>query len=156
MVADDERIDKKLKMIKVSGYNVSSYFAGGAEESQQHGGRDTITGEENQGNVLQYQLHPSLIEEVLHAHKGIITLQTKKNSATGLDRPYDIEYNFTSRSPVSFQWYFICGATYHFSKVGYPVGINSKVERRLSFNEIWDHKSHTKKRSKEGIYVSIF
>jgi len=43
LVAEDERIDKKLKlMINASGLNVSNYFEGRAEKSHKHSGREGI------------------------------------------------------------------------------------------------------------------
>ena len=118
-------------MIRASGCNISSYFEGGAEESHQSSERGEFIGEKNQGSAVQYQRQSSLAEEVLQARKGSITLHTKKNSTTGLDHPYDMEYNFTSRFTVSFRGCFICGATYYFSRVDYSVEINNKEERRF-------------------------
>ena len=99
-------------------------------------------------------MQPSLAEGLLQAHKGSIAVQTKKNRITGLDHPYDFEYNLTSRFPVSFRGCLICGATDHFSKFGCLVEMISKEERKLFFNEMWAHKPYTKRRNKEGIPVS--
>ena len=82
--------------------------------------------------------------------------QNRRSCWIGLDHPYDIEYNFTSQFSVSFWGWFICGGTYHFSRVDRPVGINSKEEKRLFFNEMWAHNPHTKERSRERISVSTF
>ena len=90
-VSEDERIDKKLKLIiKASGLNVSNYFEGRAEKAHRHSGREGNIGEEKQRSALQYQIQPSLAEGVLQAHKVSIGVQTKKHRTTGLDHPYDI------------------------------------------------------------------
>ena len=73
---------------------------------------------------------------------------------TGLDHPYDIEFDFTSRFPIGFRGCFVCGATDHFGTSKCPVGIKGKVEKRLFFNEMLAHKPHTKRKSQEGIPVS--
>ena len=95
LVAEDERIDIKLKkMIKSSGRNVGNYFTRGTEDINQPDGRDeviwqknkddyftvggSLIGGKNQGSALQYQGYPSLVEGVLHAHKGSAAVQTKK------------------------------------------------------------------------------
>ena len=146
LVAGDERNGKTLKqMSNASGRNVGNYFTGGTEKSHQPGGRDevivlenqgnsftvggSLIGEKNQGSVLQYHIQPSLAEGVLQAHKCSIAIQTEKNRITGLYHLYDIEYDFTSRFPISFRWCFICGAIDYFSKDGCPLGINSKEKR---------------------------
>ena len=55
LIAEDERIDTKLKqMIKASGRNVSSYLTEEAEKSYKPSGRDEVIGEETQSRVLQY------------------------------------------------------------------------------------------------------
>jgi len=69
---------------------------------------------------------------------------------TGRDHPFEPEYNFVSRFPVDWKECFICGATDHFNSMEYPVGINSREERWLFFNEMWAHKPHTKKKNKDG------
>ena len=47
LIAEDERIDKKLKqIIKASGRNVSNYFAGGVEKSHKYSGRKEMNGKE--------------------------------------------------------------------------------------------------------------
>ena len=82
-------------------------------------------------SALQYQIQSSLAGGVLQAHNSSIAVQTKKNRIACLYHPYDIEHNFTSRFIVNFRGCFICGTTYHFSKVGYTVRMNSKEERKL-------------------------
>ena len=70
--------------------------------------------------------------------------------------PAVIEYNFTSRFPVSFRGYFMCGATDHFSKIGCLVGMNGNEEKRAFLKELWSHKPHTKRKIKDGSSVSAF
>ena len=75
---------------------------------------------------------------------------------TGLYHPYDIEYDFTSQFIKTFQCCFVCGDTDYFRTSKYPVGINSKEEKRSFLKELRSHKPHTKKKNKEGFSVSAF
>ena len=115
--------------------------------------RDSNTYEHD--TIQQYQRDPSLDEGVLQQHKGTVTVQTRKNTVTGKDHPFDPEYNFVSQFPVDWKGCFICGATDHFNSMECSVGITSREERRLFFNEMWSHKSHTKNRNKDGTPVSF-
>ena len=72
---------------------------------------------------------------------------------TCLDHPYDIEYDYTSRFPISFRGCFVCGATDYFGTNKCPVEIKGKVEKRLFFNEMWAHKPHTKRKNQKEIPV---
>ena len=121
---------------------------------QGHNGNSNIE-IQSHGDVNQYHQQPSLVEGVLQEHNGRSGIPTKKNNATGLDHPYDAEYNFTSRFPVGFRGCFICGEMDHFSKMDCKKGINTKEEILLFFNEMWAHKPHTKKRSRDGAPVRI-
>ena len=85
-----------------------------------------------------------------------IQLRYKKNRTTGLDHPYDIEYNYTSRFPIGFRGCFVCGDTYLFGTNKCLVGINSKEEKRAFLKELWSHKPHTKRKIKDGSSVSAF
>ena len=75
---------------------------------------------------------------------------------TGLDHPYDIEYDFTSQFTIVFRGCFVCGDTDYFRTSKYPVGINSKEEKRSFLKELRSYKPHTKKKNKEGFSVSAF
>jgi len=107
------------------------------------------------GTMHQYRRKLFLAEGVLQQHKETATVQTRKNTVTGRDHPFDPEYNFVSRFPVDCKGCFICGSTDHFNSVECPVGINSREERQLFFNEMWTHKPHTNKRNKDGTPVSF-
>ena len=168
---EDERMEKKLKvMMRATGRNGQNYYAGGGSEDVGHeyGLRDDSQG--CGGNVNQYQgipnenghreggggasyefrRQPSLAEGVIQSYKQHEGIETRKNSVTGKDHPYDPEYNFTSRFPLEFSGCFICGSTDHFSRLDCPVGIRNKEERRVFFNEMWAHKPHTKVKNREG------
>ena len=169
---EDERMEKKLKvMMRATGRNGQNYFAGGESEDIRHeyGFQDNRQG--CGGNVNQYQgtpnenghkegdrggamyefrRQPSLAEGVIQSYTQHEGVETRKNSVTGENHPYDPEYNFTSRFPLEFSGCFICGSTDHFSRLDCPVGIRNKEERRLFFNEIWAHKPHTKMKNREG------
>ena len=68
-----------------------------------------------------------------------------KKKTTGLDRPYDIEYDYTSRFPIGFRGCFVYGTTDRFGTNNYPVGIISKEEKRAFLKELWSHKPHSKR-----------
>lgn len=61
------------------------------------------------GDVNQYHQQPLLAEGVLKEHKGGSGIPTNRNNVICLDHPYTTEYNFTSRFPIGFRGYFICG-----------------------------------------------
>ena len=175
LVEEDLRLDKKLKtMIRAGGRNTQAYFAGSSDNSRNDGQpiMDTTEGNSNHyllgygdvhqyrgtpndgrrgnmgtgdGNVYAYGQEPSLAEGVLTKYKGALGVPTKRDPVTGVEYPFDAEYNFVSRFAVGFNGCFICGATNHFSRTDCPVGIRTKDERRLFFNEMWAHKPHTKR-----------
>ena len=68
------------------------------------------------GDINQFHQQPSLAEGVLQDHKGLHDVPTYRNPSTGVEYPYDKEYNFTSRFPVGFKGCFICGGGNHFSR----------------------------------------
>ena len=150
-------MEKKLKnMIRASGRNTQAYFAGGNEGDRHDGppaqGTDdhfllgygdinqlqrtrdgSRQGDESTGggNVFAYDREPSLAEGVLTKYKGTTNVPTKRDPATGVEYPFDAEYNFVSRFAVGFNGCCICGATDHFSRTDCPRGIRNKDERRL-------------------------
>ena len=85
-----------------------------------------------------------------------VQLRYKKNRTTGLDHPYDIEYDYDSQFPIGFRGCFICGATDHFGTNKCPVGINSKEKKRAFLKELWSHKPHRKRKVKDRPSVSVF
>ena len=155
-------------MIRVSGRNTQAYFAGGYDSSRSDGqpvvdrnegyggvhqyqGAQDVRGRGDMstgnGNVYAYGQEPSLAEGVLSKYKGTPDVPTQRDPVTGIEYPFDAEYNFVSRFAVGFNGCFICGATNHFSRTDCPKGIRNKEERRLFFNEMWAHKPHTKRPS---------
>ena len=169
LVEEDLRLDKKLRtMMRASGRNNQAHFAGGNEGSRsdelpvasrnegygsvhQYQGAQDVRGRGDMnggnGNVYAYGQEPSLAEGVLSKYKGSPSVPTQRDPATGIEYPFDSEYNFVSRFPLGFSGCFICGATNHYSRSDCPKGIRNKDERRLFFNEMWAHKPHTKRPS---------
>ena len=108
------------------------------------------------GHINQYYQKPSLAESVLQSNKGkVYGIPTRRDKATGVEYPYDTEYDFTSRSAIGFRGCFICGGGDLFSRGNFPKGDMNPAARKLFFNEMWSHKPHTKKRLRDGTPVSI-
>ena len=140
LMVEEERIDIKLKkMVRSSGHNTQSFFAGGDEPdtvsfkciNNRHIVRNNSRTEEHMdppygninhymhndggdgyqilhppriehhntlhsdrhpydhGCIRQYRLEPSLAEGVMQAHKPMDGIQTKINTITGKEHPFD-------------------------------------------------------------------
>jgi len=170
---EDDRIDDKLKRIlRASGRSSQSLFSGSDDvrlgedynnerisDAYMLNGENDISRNNNRGynydNVYQHQQQPSLTEGVLQAHNAPHNVPTKKNSVIGKDHPFDAEYNFTSRFPVNFRGYFICGETPHFTRQECKREFHDPNDRKLFFNEMWARKPHTKKKLRDGSPVSM-
>ena len=104
--------------------------------------------------VVHYNIKSShLWRKGYYMHTKVQLRYNKKNKTTGLDHPYDIEYDYTSRFPIGFRGCYICGATDHFGNNKCPVGINSKEDKQAFFKKLWSHKPHMKRKNKDRLSI---
>ena len=68
----------------------------------------------------------------------------KNDSKKGISYPHNKEYDFISRLPVGFCGCFICGCEYKLHRDYWLEVIRNQTERKLLFNEMWEHKPYKK------------
>ena len=65
-------------------------------------------------HYIQFKFKVLIFKMGYYQHIKVQMRYKQKNMTTGLDQPYDIEFDFTSRFPIGFRGCFVCGATDHF------------------------------------------
>ena len=63
---------------------------------------------------------------------------------TGIACLYYKGFYFTSIFTINSSGFFICISKEHFNRLNCLKGINNSAEEKLFFNELWEHKPHTK------------
>ena len=114
------------------------------------------------GYALSYQQGASLAERTIgrysqpneynkpNSFRSQIKVETRKHPVTGVEHPYDKDRNFLSRFPLGFKGCFNCGQNDHFSTRNCPMANAGNFDKQTFFSEMWAHKPHTKKQSRDN------